>query len=98
MTIIQIQALETGQHPIQSQSGRTSCWLDDYIEVPANLESAVWDNLGWCDLQIEDGGLTGITPTERPEPDPEPYAPTTEERLSALESAMLAMMGVNPSV
>ena len=29
MTIIQIEPLETGQHPIQSQSGRSACWLDD---------------------------------------------------------------------
>ena len=46
MTIIQIDPLETGQHPIQSQSGRSACWLDDYIEVPAHLEQragrAVW--------------------------------------------------------
>ena len=27
-----------------------------------------------------------------------PYEPTTEERLAAVESAMLSMMGVNPSV
>ena len=26
MTIIQIDPLETGQHPIQSQSGRSACW------------------------------------------------------------------------
>lgn len=26
------------------------------------------------------------------------YVPTTEERLAALEGAMLAMMGVNPDV
>ena len=98
MTIIQIEALESGQHPIQSQSGRNSCWLDGYIEVPAHLESDVWDTLGWCDLQIEDGKLVGITPTDRPDPEPEPYIPTTDDRLSALESAMLSMMGVTPSV
>lgn len=98
MTIIQIEPLDTGQHPIQSQSGRRSCWLEGYIEVPAHLESAVWETLGWCDLQIEDGKLVGITPTERPEPEPVPYTPTTEDRLSALEGAMLSMMGVTPSV
>lgn len=32
------------------------------------------------------------TPTDPPEPVP-PAAPTTEERLAALEAAMLAMMG-----
>lgn len=99
MTIIQIDALETGQHPIQSQSRRTSCWLEGYIEVPAHLESAVWNTLGWCDLTIENGKLTSITPTERPEPEPDPEPlPTTEERLTALEGAMLSMMGVTSSV
>lgn len=98
MTIIQVSALSSGQHPIESQSAREACWLEGYIEVPEHLEAAVWDSLGWCDLQIEDGVLVGITPTERPEPKPEPYTPTTEDRLNALESAMLSMMGVTPSV
>lgn len=71
MTIIQIEPLPTGQHPIQSQSGRSACWLDGYIEVPTHLESAVWDTLGWCDLQIENGKLVGIMPTEQPEPGPD---------------------------
>ena len=86
MTIIQIDALDNGQHPIQSQSHRKACWLEGWIEVPAHLESAVWDTLGWCDLTIEDGKLTGITPTERPEPEPGPEPePTLDERVTALE-------------
>ena len=80
MTIIQIDPLETGQHPIQSQSGRRACWLDGYIEVPSHLEADVWATLGWCDLQIEEGSLVGITPTERPpEPGPEPQPPPAED-------------------
>lgn len=98
MTIIQISALPSGQHPVQSQSDRDTCWLDGYIEVPEHLESAVWDTLGWCDLQIEDGVLVGITPTEHPEPEPEPYTPTIEERITALELAQLYSMGVETNV
>jgi len=80
MTIIQIDPLETGQHPIQSQSGRCACWLEGYIEVPAHLHDAVWATYGWCDLQIEEGNLVGVTPTERPEPpDPEPKPPSEED-------------------
>jgi len=79
MTIIQMEPTATGQHPIQSQSNRASCWLPSYIEVPAHLESAVWGTLGWCDLDIQDGVLVGITPTERPTPEPEPYVPTEME-------------------
>lgn len=92
MTIIQISALETGQHPIQSQTGRDECWIDGWIEVPAHLEAAVWDTLGWCDLIIEDGKLTGITPTERPEPEPEPEPePTQLDRVEA-QATYTAMM------
>lgn len=32
------------------------------------------------------------------EPEPEPYVPTTEERIAALEAAMLSMMGVSTDV
>lgn len=69
-----------------------------WISVPENLEAEVIPALPFIDLQIEDGVLVGITPTERPEPEPEPYVPTTEERISALEAAMLAMMGVQSDV
>ena len=96
MTIIQIEALDTGQHPIQSQSGRTACWLEGWVEVPEHLESAVWDSLGWCDLDIQDGVLVGITPTERPEPEPEPETPPTElEQLRADIDFLAAMQGVS---
>ncbi len=89
MTIIQIDPLESGQHPIQSQSGRCACWLDGYIEVPSHLEAAVWATCGWCDLHIEEGRLVGVTPTERPpEPEPEPEPPSVEERVAALEEAL----------
>lgn len=89
MTIIQIDPLETGQHPIQSQSGRRACWLEGWIEVPAHLHDAVWATYGWCDLHIEEGRLVGVTPTERPpEPEPEPEPPSVEERVAALEEAL----------
>ena len=80
MLIIQIEALESGQHPIQSQSGRKTCWLPGYIEVPGHLERKVWACLGWCDLTIEGGKLTGITPGAIPEPEPAPEPePTAQE-------------------
>lgn len=43
----------------------------------------------------QDGQIVQVwTPTDPPEPAPvPPTAPTTEERLAALEAAMLAMMG-----
>lgn len=88
MTIIQIEPLESGQHPIQSQSHRRACWVEGYIEVPAHLHDAVWATYGWCDLKIEEGKLVGITPTERPPgPEPEPE-PSPLDRLEALEEAL----------
>ena len=43
----------------------------------------------------QDGQIVKVwTPTDPPEPDPvQPSVPTTEDRIAALESAMLAMMG-----
>ena len=98
MTIIQLNPSENGAHPIQTQSGRTACWLDDWVEVPAYLEDAVWDCMGWCILNIQDGKLVSITPSAQPKPEPGPVTPTTDERLFALENAMLSMMGVKTDV
>ena len=93
MTIIKISKNDTGIHEVQSQFGRTECWLDGWIAVPETLEFKAWETLGWCDLVIQDGVLVDIIPTTRPEPEPEPTpAPSYEERLAALESAMTAMM------
>ena len=77
LTIIEINARADGGHALQSQSGRRECWLDGYIAVPAHLEAAVWACCGYCDLDIRDGTLVGITAKEVPvvpEPDPEPTA------------------------
>lgn len=69
MTIIQIDPLETGQHPIQSQSGRRACWLEGYIEVPAHLHDTVWATYGWCNLQIEEGKLDVYLAADRLTPE-----------------------------
>lgn len=86
MTIIEINAREDGSRNIQSRHGAARVWEDGYIEVPVHLEAAVWATYGWCDLQIEEGALVGITPTERP-PEPEPE-PSPLDRLGALEEAL----------
>ena len=96
--IVKIEG-HNGFHEYESQSHRVSNWMgDEWIEVPEALVPTLYECGGYCDLQIEDGVLVGITPTERPEPEPEPYVPTTEERLAALESVMLSMMGVQSNV
>lgn len=86
MTIIEINAREDGSRNIQSRDGAARVWEDGYIEVPVHLEAAVWATYGWCDLQIEEGALVGITPTERP-PEPEPE-PSPLDRLGLLEEAL----------
>lgn len=88
MTIIEINAREDGSRNIQSRHGAARVWEDGYIEVPVHLEAAVWATYGWCDLQIEEGVLVGITPTKRPpEPEPEPE-PSPLDRLGLLEEAL----------
>lgn len=101
MNIIRSQPNYNGSRPpIQTWNGRNI--PDGYIEVPAGVDtSAMQTHMGFVDLTLEDGKLTAITGNEEayqaylaalpPETEPEP---TQEERLSALESAMLSMMGV----
>lgn len=94
MTIIEINARPDGGHGLQSQSGRTACWLEGWVEVPANLEAQVWATVGYCDLQIEDGKLMGITPTEKPELEPVTPTPTELEQLRADVDYLSVITGV----
>lgn len=94
MLIIQIEALESGQHPIQSQSGRKTCWLPGYIEVPGHLEREVWTCLGWCDLIIEGGKLNGITPGAIPEPNT--LSQNKEARITQSKEDLAAYLDTHP--
>lgn len=66
MTIIEIEARGDGGHGLQSQSGRQECWLEGWIAVPSELERQVCACLGYCELDIQEGALAGITPTAPP--------------------------------
>lgn len=89
LTIIEIKDREDGGHGLQSQSHRTECWLEGWLAVPPELEQTAWDCAGYCDLDIQDGKLVGLTPRERPpKPEPEPQPPSAEERLGLLEEAL----------
>lgn len=106
MDIIKLEASENGYRPaIQSD------WVGEippgYIEVPEGTDtSAMQEYGGFVELNIdEDGTLTDITGNKEAYqayldslPPETPPAPTAEERLSALESAMLSMMGVSADV
>ena len=106
MNIIKLEPSATGYRPpIQSWDGYGI--PEGYIEVPDGVDtSAMQTHMGFVDLTIdEDGVLTAITGNDEkhqayldslpPETLP---APTAEERLSALETAMLSMMGVSTDV
>ena len=92
MTIIELTPRADGGRGVQSQSHRTQCWLEGWVEVPRELTQAVWDCGGYCELTLEEGRLVGITPTERPRP-PAPE-PTETERLRADVDFLAAMGGV----
>lgn len=106
MNIIKLEPSATGSRPpIQSWNGYGI--PDGYIEVPDGVDtSAMQTHMGFVDLTIDDGGaLTGITGNDAAYqayvsnlPPETPPHPTAEERLSALESAMLSMMGVSTDV
>lgn len=88
LTIIEINAGEDGGHGLQSQSGRTECWLEGWIAVPEELAETAWACRGYCTLTIEDGVLTSLTPTDPPpEPELEPE-PTDTEILNTLLGVM----------
>lgn len=93
LTIIELAAGADGGHGLQSQSHRTQCWLPGWVAVPEELNAAVWNCGGYCDLELDErGALVGVTPRERP---PEPEAePTEEERLRADVDFLAAMAGV----
>lgn len=93
MTIIEISARPDGGHGLQSQSGRSSCWLDGWIEVPSNLESRVWETAGYCDLTIKDGILTAIIPIERPAPDIEPIK---QQKIAQSKTDLASYLESNP--
>lgn len=70
LTIIEINARQDGGHGLQSQSGRTECWLEGWIAVPEELTGTVWACGGYCTLDIRNGVLAGVTPGEIPAPEP----------------------------
>lgn len=86
LTIIEIAAREDGGHGLESQSHRTECWQEGWIAVPEELVDTAWACRGYCDLTIQDGVLTGITPREAP-PLPE-QPPTDTEVLNVLLGVM----------
>ena len=80
LTIISKEKIN-GLHPIESQSGRTSVWLEGYVAITEHLIDIAWETGGYCDLVFdEEGNLTNIIPTEKPAiPEPEVVELTIDE-------------------
>lgn len=71
---------------VESQSHRAENWMGaDWLEVPPALEGLAFSCAGYCGLVVEDGRLTDITPTERPEP-----VQTFEVQIFALKQQLTA--------
>lgn len=79
------KAFESQSHRRYPENWNGNGW----IPVPPHLESTALSCCPYCDLEIEEGILVGITPTERP-PKPEPEEPkkTLEERATEMERAI----------
>ena len=84
MLIMQIEALEGGYHPFQSQTGRTECWLPGYIEVPPAFSEALHSSCGYCEPVIEGGVLIALLPGILPAPLPV-FDPVTDLELLAID-------------
>lgn len=91
MTIIELRQREDGGHGLESQSHRKECWREGWLAVPQALEGAVWDCGGYCELTVEEGVLTAVTPLPRPQGAEEP-GPL--EQLRADVDFLAAMGGV----
>ena len=81
MQIIEITAHENGAH--RNQTGRFIRVPTGWAIVPENMELP--DSFPFVDIEVEGQAVTQMTAR---------VVPTAEERLSALEGAMLAMMEV----
>lgn len=69
---------------------------DDYAVVPESLVDGIVATKGFCDIELNDDGteVVSFIPREIPEILAPQKQPTTEERLAALEMAMLEQIGV----
>ena len=88
---------EYGARDIQTNSGwYGNPYGDAYALVPDEFVADMLATKGFCDIELNEEGTEIVSFTEREIPEmPEvERQPTTEERLAALEKAMLEQIGV----
>ena len=91
MTIIEIFPLHNGAH--RNQSGVDFC-PDGWAVVPDNL-LAEWERCApFANITSFNGTVTGITPIQPPDPEPEPVEDTVEQRVSDLEDAIIELAAI----
>ena len=89
--IIKIEANGNGQHLFQSQSHRTECWIEGYIEVPKSLENIVIESRGYCELTIKDEVLVDVMSHPEWIPDVSPLGPNTEPSINDILNTLLGV-------
>ena len=90
MTIIELQAMSNGAH--RNQTGNFKTIPNSWAIVPNNIQT---DNFPFGDIETQEinGVLTVTkwTPLDIPEQEPITESITLDERVSALESAVLEL-------
>lgn len=90
MNIIKITPEKNGAHQNQNSSSLRTI-PTGWAEIPVDMK--IPSTFPFVNIEVEGQIVTKMTAGVVPEPEPQPTPPPTEEeRLSALESAMLAMM------
>lgn len=82
---------------IQSNSSwNTNPYGEDYAIVPDDMVQDILETKGFCNIELNADGteIASFTAREIPEVPEVERKPTTEERLKALEKAMLEQIGV----
>lgn len=97
MKIIKIKQYKNGAHDNQTSSSDITVPIG-YAIIPDNMP--IPDTFPFVDIEVDMTSdppvVTSMTSgTVPPKPELEPDPPTAEERISALESAMLAMIMFN---
>lgn len=94
MTIIKIEPNELGGHENNTCETGVIDVLEGWAVVPEDME--IPETFPFVGIEVDETQtppvVTSMTPGIKPPPEPEQYVPTTEDRLAAVESAMLAMM------